>query len=128
MHRILAQLLIVCLVLGSISPACKFVSGGKSFFEICFSDGSIQEVEMPSELLAFLPEQDQEEAPENPHPDLNDDCAFCFSQSHFSAFLVDAPDLYLPSPVRSALNFQTLVDARPELRLYQPRGPPAFLI
>lgn len=127
MRHFLNSLIIVCLVLASVSPACKFISG-KSFFEICIShDAEAEQVSVPEELLAFMPglADEQPEDDQQQH-DLNQDCAFCFTNTHFSSLLASAPVLSVPVFAPERLAFYQDAYARHELRLYEPRGPPVF--
>ena len=126
MRNLLNSLIIICFVLASVSPACKFISG-KGLMEICAADGSIQEMQIPEELLAYLPaDADVDNAPQE-HRDMMQDCGFCFAQSNLSAFLTDTPGLVILPLDRDGLDLYQSAYARHELRLYQPRGPPAFL-
>lgn len=126
MHRFLNSLIIICFVLASVSPACKFISG-KGFMEICAADGSIQEMQIPEELLAYLPaDADVDNEPQE-HRDMMQDCGFCFAQSHFNGFLTDTARVDVPEPEQIHFDLYRMASLWPELRLYQPRGPPAFL-
>lgn len=124
----LQLLIMTCLVLANISPACKFISG-KSLMEICFSDGSTAYTEMPEDLLAYLPNDTNNPSDTQDQNHIKkDDCAFCFTTSHFQQ-LNTAPIEWLNAYTQTTAHQTYEVTKRRLVRaIYNPRGPPAFFV
>lgn len=123
MKKFLSVLVVFALVLASASPACKFISG--ELAEICGADGSVIQMPVPDELLAYLPNQEQPEEPE--HENLGQNCAFCFAQYKYDSNVqagVSIPffnfDRVQFANVNADFSFR-------RSKLYQPRGPPALV-
>ena len=120
MSRYLSILMMICLVLATVSPACKFISGqASSLIEICAADGSIQKIAVTDDFLPVTPIEKNKK-----HDHANEDCSFCFAQSHFSS-LISAPPL-LDLPDQATTRYESAALSREELfrSHYQSRGPP----
>jgi hypothetical protein len=124
MQRFLRYLVIICLVLAGISPACQFISG-QSLMEICGADGNVKTAPIPEELAAYQPGADEQPPTDETHRDMPD-CAFCFAQTHFSSLqasyavvlpvdLADAPHSIFNAHIVAQASFT-----------YEARGPPSF--
>ena len=122
MRNFLHVFLIFCFVLVSVSPACKFISG--QLTEICGADGSVKSMSVPQELLAFLPDQGDDQPHDEDEHSLKQDCMFCFAHTHFQAAL---PTLETVQPLNMEREYFAHLNSDfiyRHARLYQPRGPP----
>jgi hypothetical protein len=110
-----------------ISPACLFISGQSDLIEIeiCAADGSFKTVTLPADQTPFdAPAQDQK-----PAKHLDQDCAFCFSQTHQKTHAVASLNIL---PFMSAGNCLWAGPGSFSLKScstagFKPRAPPAFL-
>ncbi len=118
---------ILAFVLAGISPACKFISGEKSFMEICFSDGSLKRIEVPAEYNALLAKAGQTQQKQQDGHNKNADCAFCFAQSSLSKNTASSPVILMTPPGQIlALGAGTFTIRGAEHSPFQSRGPPAL--
>jgi hypothetical protein len=76
-YKIASFLIMLCLVTAGISPACQFISGGKSLIEICSADGTLKTIEIAAGQSPL-----QQPADDQKKTHLDNDCAFCFTQAH----------------------------------------------
>ena len=136
-------LLILAFFTAGISPACEFVSGragnsGKSFIEICSSDGSLQRIEVDNK---FNPLADAGSGgsgdgdsraiysgKSSKHKSKSKNCNFCFASVHFVKnmpviSLVAPPDMKYILPLIDKDHAHILMD----YLKYNPRAPPVFL-
>ena len=113
MRIYLHTLAILALILMGVSPACKFISGGESFMEICTVNG-IERIAMNDTPA---------DAPDDEHGK-NTDCAFCFTQTNLKSFqtasITIAVPVDLPNFAIASLNTQTHA-----LRGFTPQNPRA---
>ncbi|MBK6896348.1 MAG: hypothetical protein IPH06_07135 [Alphaproteobacteria bacterium] len=118
---------ILTFVLAGISPACKFISGEKSFMEVCFSDGSLKRVEVPAEYNALLAKAGQTQQKQQDGHHKNADCAFCFAQSSLSKNTASSSVILMNPPGETlALGAGTFVLRGTQPSPFQSRGPPAL--
>lgn len=125
--RILHIFFVLAFVLAGISPACKFISGEKTFMEICFSDGSLKRVEVPEEYRVLTAKA--EKTPEDrSHAHKDSDCGFCFAQSSLSKNTLTATAAILISPPAQSvpLGAGSFVVAGVKTSPFHSRGPPAL--
>ncbi|MCL4678754.1 MAG: DUF2946 family protein [Alphaproteobacteria bacterium] len=118
---------ILAFVLAGVSPACKFISGEKTFMEICFSDGSLKRVEVPAEYSAVMAKA--EKTPQNNgHAHKDSDCGFCFAQSSLSKNTLTAAAAILVNPPAQAvpLGAGSFALKGAQASPFQSRGPPAL--
>ncbi len=124
--RFLHLFFILAFVLAGISPACKFISGEKTFMEICFSDGSLKRVEVPEEYRVLTAKA--EKAPQNDgHAHKESDCGFCFAQSSLSKNTLTTTAAILISPPAQSvpLGAGSFAMAGAQVSPFHSRGPPA---
>lgn len=130
MTRIYAKSLrlffVLAFVLAGISPACKFISGQKSFMDICFSDGSLKRVEVPAEYNPLMARADTSQQQEDRHKD--HDCSFCFAQSSLGKNTPASAALMLVNPPAQIvpLGAGSFALAGAEHASFHSRGPPAL--
>lgn len=124
--RFLHLFFILAFVLAGISPACKFISGEKTFMDICFSDGSLKRVEVPAEYSAVMAKA--EKTPQNNgHAHKDSDCGFCFAQSSLSKNTLTAAAILISPPAQSVpLGAGSFAIAGAQASPFQSRGPPAL--
>lgn len=118
---------ILAFVLAGISPACKFISGEKSFMEICFSDGSLKKIEVPAEYNALLAKAGQTQQQKQGSHEKGNDCAFCFAQSSLSKH--NAPSSVILTNLTGqslTIGAGTFALRGTQPLLFQSRGPPAL--
>ena len=117
--------MVAAFLMSSISPACAFISG-KSWGEICGADGSIKQVEIPAELLAYLPEDEQQQPSQLQN---QMDCSFCFMSSNLTA---DIPaKIVFVFPVYAGYLAQgsgSYVPLGQSLKPYDSQGPPTTFV
>ena len=104
---------------GIIAPACGFAWGGKySVIEICTAQG----------LESRIVDNDSN-SDNNPAQKMADQCQFCFSQAHLSAFLVNERVLeqayFAAEKIRFNL-YKTIYLSRRHSD-HAARAPPAFV-
>ena len=115
-------LVAVALVLSTVSPACKFISGKSQFMEICSDYG-----------IKVIPVPDGYEAPQVPakenHKEKSNGCDFCFAQAHFGKLI--SPPPAIPAAINQPSILIAVWDqksyARPELHSLSARAPPVIL-
>lgn len=121
MKKYIHCLVILAFLTVGISPACKFISGQMSDIEICTPDG----------LKTIQVAQDQTPEPAKPDHENHkkqDDCAFCFAQSHLKLAKAEPPALHISVSFSKSYNhvhrggFHTA-----RYSLSQPRAPPILL-
>lgn len=115
----------VAIFLAGVSPACAFISGGKSFIQICGADGEAQSVEVDAALDPFA----QETPAQDParHLETFEKCPFCFSQTHQKYGSVSS--VVISFNVLPRYVFVGAGSAIPDtqnLRVFEARGPPVF--
>lgn len=119
-NQILSFLIIVGLVVSAASPLCAFISGQKSWIEICGADGSIKTIPVDQEgLPGEVPAQHKIENP----------CSFCFANYHMKAFMAQAIMLSHP-PVctaEAAVSDGEAIHATPPALWPESRAPPVLL-
>ncbi len=123
--RFLYVVLMVAMVMATVSPACAFVSGGKSWIQICGADGSIRQVEVPAAMDPFA--DPQPDTPQD-HHQAQPDCAFCFAAADLH-FLAGGYQQVSPAGVPDDLSFGLRAGAFVVLaqKPYEAHGPPALL-
>ncbi len=87
------MLIILAMVTSGISPACAFISGGKSFIQICGADGNVQEVAVDASLDPFA-----EPAPIEKHLESMEKCSYCFSFLNQTLALPSSTDALAAPP------------------------------
>lgn len=125
--RTLHLFFILAFVLAGISPACKFISGEKTFMEICFSDGSLKRVEVPEEYRILTAKADK--TPQNNgHAHKDSDCGFCFAQSSLSKnTLTSAAAILISPPAQSVpLGAGSFALKGAQASPFHSRGPPTL--
>lgn len=113
-------MMIIALITMGISPACKFISGGENFIEICTADGF--------ERLAINTDQnpasDQKDGG-NAHKDMP--CMFCFAAHTGKASQSLASYTAVLSTVKAAYALHDYQIKRTgERRPFEARAPPVF--
>lgn len=118
---------ILAFVLAGISPACKFISGEKTFMDICFSDGSLKKVEVPAEYNALLAKAGQAQQKNQESQHKNSDCAFCFAQSNLSKNTASTAVILINPPRKTlTVGAGTYALRGTDRSPFQSRGPPAL--
>lgn len=110
-------LVLAALVLSGASPACEFISGGKSLIEICAADGSLKTIAV----------DDNQTPTEGKHQNAKKDCAFCFAQTHLKSAKAGSITLAL---VKTSIKADTKPPVFYTVSTYittQPRAPPVLL-
>ncbi len=118
---------ILAFVLAGISPACKFISGEKSFMEVCFSDGSLKKIEVPAEYNAFLAKADPKQQQKQGSHEKSNDCAFCFAQSSLAKNSISSAAILISPPGETlTIGAGTFSLRGTDRSPFQSRGPPAL--
>ena len=118
-------LVLAAFIFSGISPACAFISG-KSWAEICGADGLIKKVEIPEELLAYLP-QDEQQQPT--HMQNQMDCSFCFASASLTAALPAKTDFVIPAYAGYLPGGAgTYTPLGQDLKPYESQGPPPVFV
>lgn len=116
-HRFFFHLaLIVALMTGAVSPACKFVRGEVSLIEICTAFG-LKTVELPSSQQKL------------PLHKIAKDCLFCLAHHNIKSIKADAQEVKFSAVWFVSNPPQNTRSAAPRLyraQDYTPRGPPSF--
>ena len=121
----ISVLVMAAIMLVGVSPACAFISGGKSFIQICGADGSVQSVEVDAAFdpLAQAPAHDPAQ-----HLETFDKCPFCFIQTHQKFGMVGSTVLGLNAlPAYIFIGAGSAIPKTQNAQAFQPRGPPVFL-
>lgn len=121
-RHIVALFLIVALATAGISPACAFISGKTALIEICAADGTLKTVEVPADQAPVSDEENDK----SHH--MEQDCAFCFAQSHQKHDLQDTAKI-APALSQNYLRISNNVYAPTQnaLRNFKARAPPRTL-
>lgn len=123
LRQFLCALVVLCISLSGISPACQFISGGTLTMELCRADGSYETVTVDENG-----NQVDENAPAQNDREAKSPCAFCFTSAHLQPINTGAPTV--PVPVltgQTGLLTASFILARQSAgHLYAPRAPPAF--
>lgn len=117
--------MLAAFVLSGISPACKFLSGA-GFMLICGADGVVKQVEIPDDLLAYIPGQQQQNQNERNAAHMSDNCAFCFASANVKPFMTASALLPLSIDIGYLkIGSGSFVPAGQAIKPYDAQGPPS---
>lgn len=98
---------------------------GQNGMQICGADGSVKTMDVPADLLAYLP---QSQTPE-PAETVQKDCGFCFASTHMPLLKSDKISLAKPAQssfIKSGAGSYTPLGQAP--KPYDSQGPPSFFV
>lgn len=127
-RALLSALMIFALVSAMISPACAFVSGGKTLIEICAADGSFKTIAVDDDQSPITT-QTSHDKPQNHTHAVQSDCAFCFATANSKP--LTAQTLTLGLPLLSASYIKSgagqIIPLSAATLTYNSRAPPALI-
>ncbi len=130
-RNMLHILVIVALTSALASPACAFIAGGKTLWNICANQSvdDQTQIEIDADLAKLIVSSDTDQQSPEPPDHYSEQCQFCFASSHVAKHIAVIKSYEALTNIARAKNIFTSKTPSAEttlLRAYQTRAPPTF--